>query len=267
MNHSMFNISYSNITKNPNLKGELHLADEVEICLIDNNNVCIEGGACQSGVKYCSNLGNNNFELEAKVEEEQAGFENVTLDDAAELEGTQGNDNPSAAVAAAVSDASNANASDSSPAVASASSSSSFLNNINNKNMNTNPTLINSNTLLTSTTAPKGDDEFDTSGCWVSIYGYPCCEGNDLKRVYAEDNDGKWGYNFTKKAWCGISSYEEISNKFAAQSKNSATGEECWSLELGYSCCIGCTVYSVTSQGSWGVEHNHWCGIPSYCSV
>ncbi|OUM65264.1 Non-catalytic module family DOC2 [Piromyces sp. E2] len=131
--------------------------------------------------------------------------------------------------------------------------------------MNTNPSLIDSLSLPISTTNNEGN-AINTDTCWVSIHGYPCCEGNALNKVYAEDGDGKWGFDFNKKEWCGISSYEEISNQYITQSKNSAS-TECWSLKQGYSCCIGCTAYSVTDEGSWGIENNKWCGIPAYCSA
>ncbi|ORY47950.1 hypothetical protein LY90DRAFT_360776, partial [Neocallimastix californiae] len=40
----------------------------------------------------------------------------------------------------------------------------------------------------------------------------------------------------------------------------------CWSEELGYPCCTSsCHVYSFDTDGQWGYEDNHWCGIPSSC--
>lgn len=103
------------------------------------------------------------------------------------------------------------------------------------------------------------------SKCWVSVYGYPCCEGNAMNHVYATDGDGKWGYDFTKQYWCGISTYKEISDKY--NSIKDENDDECWSLEYGYGCCLGCTVFVSTDEGDWGVEHNNWCGIPSYCDA
>jgi hypothetical protein len=44
------------------------------------------------------------------------------------------------------------------------------------------------------------------------------------------------------------------------------TPETCWSEELGYPCCTSsCHVYSFDTDGQWGYEDNHWCGIPSSC--
>ncbi|ORX45752.1 L domain-like protein [Piromyces finnis] len=192
-------LGYIDVSNNPNLKGELHLADEVESCYMDTNNVCVEGGVCQNKVRYCSNPDNNDFDLEAEAEEEEAGFEDVAKDDADELEEDEG-------------------------------------------------------------------DESDDDTCWVSVHGYPCCEGESLEKVYAEDVDGKWGYDFVKKTWCGISTYSEISKKYSVLS-NAAANNGCWSLKEGYNCCIGCAVYAITDEGSWGVENGKWCGIPSYCSL
>ncbi|KAG4094535.1 L domain-like protein [Neocallimastix lanati (nom. inval.)] len=103
-----------------------------------------------------------------------------------------------------------------------------------------------------------------SSTCWVSVYGYPCCEGKIKEHVYATDNDGKWGYDFSKKIWCGISSYEEIANKYNSMKKSDG---DCWSLEQGYNCCVGCTTFLTTDEGNWGIENAEWCGIPSYCSA
>jgi len=107
-----------------------------------------------------------------------------------------------------------------------------------------------------SETNSGGDDS-----CWAYIYGYPCCKGKSRDHVYEEDADGKWGYDYDKKSWCGISSYEEISNRYT-KGNNS---KDCWSSTYGYSCCIGCTTFAVTDEGSWGIERDNWCGIPSYC--
>ncbi|ORX82213.1 acetylxylan esterase [Anaeromyces robustus] len=35
----------------------------------------------------------------------------------------------------------------------------------------------------------------------------------------------------------------------------------CWSLALGYPCCVGNDVIFVDESGEWGVENNNWCGI------
>jgi len=43
------------------------------------------------------------------------------------------------------------------------------------------------------------------------------------------------------------------------------TSTNCWSLILGYPCCQTSTtkVYTTDSYGSWGIENNQWCGIPT----
>ncbi|ORX61819.1 L domain-like protein [Anaeromyces robustus] len=101
----------------------------------------------------------------------------------------------------------------------------------------------------------------DDDSCWAFIYGYPCCKGKSRNHVYAEDADGEWGYDINKKSWCGISSYEEIRNKYTKGKES----DDCWSTKYGYSCCIGCTNFATTEEGSWGIERDNWCGIPSYC--
>ncbi|KAL6609027.1 putative cellulase, partial [Neocallimastix californiae] len=89
--------------------------------------------------------------------------------------------------------------------------------------------------------------------CWVEQFGYPCCSSRN-KIVYAHDGEGDWGYDFSKMEWCGITPYTEHIND-----------EECWSEVLGYPCCKSCTVYDTDSDGQWGYEDEHWCGIQSYC--
>jgi len=120
----------------------------------------------------------------------------------------------------------------------------------------------------TTATVPNGKtivdkDKNGNETCWASIHGYPCCEGKALNKVYVEDVDGKWGFDFKTKSWCGISSYSEIN---AIYENKASSEKDCWSHKEGYSCCIGCTVFAETESGSWGVEHNKWCGIPRFCS-
>jgi len=90
--------------------------------------------------------------------------------------------------------------------------------------------------------------------CWSELKGYSCCS-DGITRVYAQDDYGDWGYDFKKQMWCGLTPYEE----------RSFNSDECWSEALGYSCCKGCQVYEIDSNGSWGYELHQWCGIPSYC--
>jgi len=90
--------------------------------------------------------------------------------------------------------------------------------------------------------------------CWSELIGYPCCPSG-VTTVYAQNEYGDWGYDFEKNTWCGLTAYEEPKS----------SQEPCWSETLGYSCCKGCQVITSDSSGSWGIENNQWCGIPSYC--
>ena len=90
--------------------------------------------------------------------------------------------------------------------------------------------------------------------CWSEIYGYPCCSSK-VKTVYAQDEYGDWGYDFTKNEWCGLAKHEDSSKQ--------SESEECWSEIYGYPCCKGCRIYETDSNGSWGYEFNEWCGIIS----
>jgi len=114
------------------------------------------------------------------------------------------------------------------------------------------------------TTSGGNTDVSEEDKCWASIYGYPCCEGETKNNVYANDINGQWGFDFTTSTWCGIAPNKETVNSY---NKKNGDNDECWSLELGYYCCVGCYVQSVTEEGSWGVEHNQWCGIPYYCNT
>lgn len=89
--------------------------------------------------------------------------------------------------------------------------------------------------------------------CWAELINYPCCP-EKVTRVYDHDAYGDWGYDFSKKEWCGLTPYESGKEE-----------EACWSEELGYPCCKGCNVYETDSDGSWGYELDQWCGISSYC--
>eukprot|EP00833_Pecoramyces_ruminatium_P016865 jgi/Orpsp1_1/1190897/evm.model.d7180000081936.1 len=40
--------------------------------------------------------------------------------------------------------------------------------------------------------------------CWSSFLGYPCCPEKYNKKVQYEDDQGKWGYDYQKQQWCGI---------------------------------------------------------------
>ena len=93
--------------------------------------------------------------------------------------------------------------------------------------------------------------------CWASIIGYPCCSpGND--KVYLQDDNGDWGYDFKNKQWCGITPYEEKTDD-----------EVCWSEVYGLPCCKDCAVYEVDEYGEWGYDFQkkQWCGIQSFCPL
>jgi len=101
---------------------------------------------------------------------------------------------------------------------------------------------------------PKQPED-QTIKCWAELAGYSCCDER-IKVVYDHDSYGDWGYDFSKKEWCGLTPYTESSN-----------GEACWSESLGYPCCKGCTVYETDADGQWGYEKNQWCGIQAHCSA
>ena len=56
--------------------------------------------------------------------------------------------------------------------------------------------------------------------CLSELAGYPCCP-EAIKTVYETDAYGDWGYDFSKKEWCGLTPYEEH-----------AHDENCWSESL-----------------------------------
>jgi hypothetical protein len=88
--------------------------------------------------------------------------------------------------------------------------------------------------------------------CMSEFTGYPCCaQGNT--QVYYKDESGDWGIDPVTNNWCGITRYVPQSS--------------CWSTNLGYPCCTTtCTVVEKDRDGSWGIEGDHWCGIPSKCT-
>eukprot|EP00833_Pecoramyces_ruminatium_P009119 jgi/Orpsp1_1/1183151/evm.model.c7180000084102.1 len=92
------------------------------------------------------------------------------------------------------------------------------------------------------------DYDFPTT----ELIGYPCCSPKPTT-IYSQDEYGNWSFDFSKNEWCGLTKYED------SLSKNN--DNECWSISLGYPCCIGCKVYEKDSDGEWGYELNHWCGI------
>eukprot|EP00833_Pecoramyces_ruminatium_P006557 jgi/Orpsp1_1/1180589/evm.model.c7180000074007.1 len=97
------------------------------------------------------------------------------------------------------------------------------------------------------------DQEYEYK-CLAQMAGYPCCKEGNTK-VYYQDKDGDWGYDFKANEWCGITPFDGRKDD-----------EVCWSEILGYPCCKGCIVYEIDEDGKWGYENNSWCGIQSYCS-
>jgi len=83
------------------------------------------------------------------------------------------------------------------------------------------------------------------------LTGYTCCP-EDVTHVYSHDKYGDWGYDSKTKQWCGLTPY-------------TSQAQECWSKKLGYECCKKCKVILTDSDGPWGYENHHWCGIPSSC--
>ncbi|OUM68325.1 Non-catalytic module family DOC2, partial [Piromyces sp. E2] len=89
--------------------------------------------------------------------------------------------------------------------------------------------------------------------CLAQLAGYPCCKKGNTK-VYHQDENGDWGYDFKANEWCGITPFDGRKDD-----------DNCWSEILGYPCCKGCTVYEIDDDGKWGYENNSWCGTQSYC--
>jgi len=106
----------------------------------------------------------------------------------------------------------------------------------------------------TTVVQPSTTTEVSQYSCWVEVIGRPCCPSN-VTKVYYQDANGDWGYDFDANTWCGLTPYVEPAQ------------EECWSKSLGYSCCKGCKVYETDENGDWGYENKQWCGIPSYCPI
>jgi mannan endo-1,4-beta-mannosidase len=50
-------------------------------------------------------------------------------------------------------------------------------------------------------------------------------------------------------------------NGNSESNSNTGNSDECWSINLGYPCCIGDYVVTTDENGDWGVENNEWCGI------
>jgi len=115
-------------------------------------------------------------------------------------------------------------------------------------------TTVDTTTEIPTTSLPSNDSNDTNYKCMSELIGYPCCSPK-LTKVYSNDEYGDWGYDFSKKEWCGLTPFKDLANE-----------EDCWSEELGYPCCKTCSkVYEVDDSGSWGYEFNKWCGMPSIC--
>ncbi|OUM61528.1 Non-catalytic module family DOC2, partial [Piromyces sp. E2] len=97
----------------------------------------------------------------------------------------------------------------------------------------------------------------DEKHCISEYVGYPCCPP-DVTDIFAQDENGDWGFDFEQDNWCGLTPVEENPPE---EEKHTDDVEECWSEYLGYGCCVGCIVYEVDNSGSWGYENDKWCGI------
>ncbi|KAG4102245.1 coth-domain-containing protein [Neocallimastix lanati (nom. inval.)] len=93
--------------------------------------------------------------------------------------------------------------------------------------------------------------------CLSEFYGYPCCSP-ELTEVYAQDDYGDWGYDFSKSEWCGLTKYESSTD-------TTNDSDNCWSEALGYPCCPSgiTTVYEHDEDGDWSYNFSkeEWCGI------
>ncbi|ORX85735.1 hypothetical protein BCR32DRAFT_290519 [Anaeromyces robustus] len=87
----------------------------------------------------------------------------------------------------------------------------------------------------------------ETTECWSTEYGYPCCSSPDTKSN-STDSKGTWG--FENGDWCGLA-------------KAVVAGDFCWADELGFSCCENDNGKIVIgdNNGLWGKENGNWCGF------
>jgi len=121
---------------------------------------------------------------------------------------------------------------------------------------------------------------------------YPCCSKPNPK-VYYQDDDGDWGVEHGE--WCFIKSpfipivtegpslptinttttittttttittiKTTTTTTTTSSSPSSSTTPKCFSLQYGYPCCKSNTPEDIVftdSDGDWGKEDHHWCGI------
>ncbi|ORY38267.1 hypothetical protein LY90DRAFT_704453 [Neocallimastix californiae] len=63
-----------------------------------------------------------------------------------------------------------------------------------------------------------------------------------------------------KSIWA-LGDGEAPSNYATNNNNNNNNNNNCFSINLGYPCCNGNTVYYTDNDGQWGYENNNWCGI------
>ncbi|ORX78422.1 hypothetical protein BCR32DRAFT_282304 [Anaeromyces robustus] len=117
-----------------------------------------------------------------------------------------------------------------------------LLSNDTNTTIETPITNITTTTTDITTPIPTITNSFK---CWAELI------------VYAQDEYGDWGYDFTKQEWCGLTLIVDTDN----------SNDECWSESFGYPCCKKCKVIEIDDDGNWGFEYNQWCGIPTSCNL
>jgi len=133
-------------------------------------------------------------------------------------------------------------------------------NNENNKNKLSSESFKPDDTLdiiSSNSTVIAEDPSKKTIKCLAELIGYTCCS-DGITIVYDHDEYGDWSYDINEHICCGLTPYEEPSTP---------VDDDCWSKELGYSCCKGCKVYETDGSGSWGYELDQWCGIPISCQT
>ncbi|ORX84901.1 glycoside hydrolase [Anaeromyces robustus] len=96
---------------------------------------------------------------------------------------------------------------------------------------------------------------------------YPCCSNCDVEIIWNDENKGQ-SWSIENNNWCGIlqSCFKTKTTTTTTTTSDTSnpTSNNCWSLALGYPCCQSSTkVHTTDENGSWGIENNQWCGIPT----
>jgi len=118
------------------------------------------------------------------------------------------------------------------------------------------PTIKPTETIIkpTETVVEDQNDEYQ---CMGELEGYNCC-GPKITDVLEHNVSGDWGYDFENMEWCSLTPYKPPIDD----------DEECWSKDLGYSCCKGCEIHATDKNGQWGYNYakGEWCGIRPSCN-